>query len=559
MPSWPSTLPQIANLSVSKTRQSAKLRTPMDAGLPKQRAKYTGAIKNYSASMVLTGAEVVIFESFYESDLSQGSLAFNWLDLSSRTFAQVRFINEYELSVIKGDSDSDDCDWLLSFELEVLPGQALFWKEGDGESLYMDFITKEYAWRPFDLEKFYPGFKTSNLRMIGFSRNYEGSYINEDGLISFVDVDFPAYTFDEDGNNIGLTILDEHDNIIDESENFDNWTAPAGITRTSNFVAAPFEGEPITAYKIEKDAATFRNINKVLITPTVNFVYTFVCIVKQFDLNNVSLLLTGDNGVTVHGRATFDFTTELLTDAGSTNLINSFVVKLGLGYYAIAIAATLTNVSDPRTYIYPGIYNGTTAGSIIVAAAFCSRGQWGFPYVRTAGAAGLKLRDFLNKDDLGEINPDEGTIYWEGILYRHPTSPTQVPIIRICNNPLTFSNTLVGIQYSEAGLVRMFWRTDSTSGFTNLGGAYRFNSGDLVKVAISYKKGGQIIGSVQGQSASSASFPSGDVFTEPLKIAIGDTNASGGTGAIQYEARYVSKVKYYPVQKLAAELEVITS
>lgn len=80
MPAYPGTLPQLVlQDGYGETARENSIRTSMEQGEAKVRKRYTAAIRKFSIVQFMTGAQVEIFDQFWENDLAFGSLAFSWV------------------------------------------------------------------------------------------------------------------------------------------------------------------------------------------------------------------------------------------------------------------------------------------------------------------------------------------------------------------------------------------------------------------------------------------------------------------------------------------------
>ena len=84
MADWPTTLPGQMNLRGFRDTTDPKgmLRTTMDQGPDKRRTRSTLPIHQFSGQMLLTSAQQVTLDQFYNQTLGQGALSFNWIDPS---------------------------------------------------------------------------------------------------------------------------------------------------------------------------------------------------------------------------------------------------------------------------------------------------------------------------------------------------------------------------------------------------------------------------------------------------------------------------------------------
>lgn len=122
MATWPSTLPQSLLATLTRKRQPGKLRSPMDTGPAKQRARFTAAVKQFpDAEDLFTGAQLTTFGTFYETTLGQGAASFTWIDPITDASASLRFMGEPEEQLVRADDDPDLRLYRVKLPLELLP------------------------------------------------------------------------------------------------------------------------------------------------------------------------------------------------------------------------------------------------------------------------------------------------------------------------------------------------------------------------------------------------------------------------------------------------------
>lgn len=121
MPVWPIDLPQLPFAGATMQDVDAVLRTPMDSGPPSRRNRFTTHIQIATYPMVLTGAEKVTFDYFFRNTLSNGSIAFDWVDVSNDTTVSLAFTAPPAWALIGGAADPADRTWSTVLALEVRP------------------------------------------------------------------------------------------------------------------------------------------------------------------------------------------------------------------------------------------------------------------------------------------------------------------------------------------------------------------------------------------------------------------------------------------------------
>lgn len=122
MENWPSDLPSSFLAGVSVTDDESRLTTQMDAGPSTVRNRFTAITQTIKGGMILTGAEMVIFDTFLRTTLQHGALAFTWTHPVTGESASMRFKKKPEWGCMRSASTASARLWKGEFELEVLPG-----------------------------------------------------------------------------------------------------------------------------------------------------------------------------------------------------------------------------------------------------------------------------------------------------------------------------------------------------------------------------------------------------------------------------------------------------
>ena len=118
---WPATLPQDFMADASVGDDESRLISQMDAGPASVRNRFTAVSRSVKTSMVLTGAQLVAFNTFFRTTLQQGTLSFTWIAPDTGSAATLRFRKKPEWQCVRPSSDPSTRLWQGSFELEILP------------------------------------------------------------------------------------------------------------------------------------------------------------------------------------------------------------------------------------------------------------------------------------------------------------------------------------------------------------------------------------------------------------------------------------------------------
>ena len=122
MPVWPATLPQAPLVSgLSMKDDDAVLRTPMDAGPPSRRNRFTAITQSVRASIHLTGAQKTVFDTFYRTTLHNGALSFDWTDPGTGATVSYAFKAPPEFAMVRPHGDPLERLWVGSLDLEIQP------------------------------------------------------------------------------------------------------------------------------------------------------------------------------------------------------------------------------------------------------------------------------------------------------------------------------------------------------------------------------------------------------------------------------------------------------
>ena len=116
VPSWPGTLPE--ELFVSGYGQAfpdITIKSNVDAGPAKVRRRFTAGVSPVTGTMIMTAAQLVILDTFFNTTLLGGSLRFSWTKPPAHSVAcEMRFTEVPSWTKVEGDYE-------VSLSFEVLP------------------------------------------------------------------------------------------------------------------------------------------------------------------------------------------------------------------------------------------------------------------------------------------------------------------------------------------------------------------------------------------------------------------------------------------------------
>lgn len=115
MPAWPGTLPQCTQHNgYVETKDDGILRTSTDIGPQKRRKRTNAVVTNLSVSWVMTAAQLATLESFFQSTIQAGSLAFDFPHPRLGGTVSAVFAGPYSIA-------PHGQGWAVSASLEIQP------------------------------------------------------------------------------------------------------------------------------------------------------------------------------------------------------------------------------------------------------------------------------------------------------------------------------------------------------------------------------------------------------------------------------------------------------
>lgn len=114
---WPVSLPQrpLAQ-GFSERAPETVIRTPMEAGPPKVRRRFTAGVRQFGLQVRLTPDQVDTLDGFFETTLQGGALPFDWTQPRTGAAVTYRFAEPPSYAPMPGGQL-----WTSTLRLEVLP------------------------------------------------------------------------------------------------------------------------------------------------------------------------------------------------------------------------------------------------------------------------------------------------------------------------------------------------------------------------------------------------------------------------------------------------------
>ena len=119
---WPVSLQQTLSIPTTEVQQQAFVRTQMDAGPYKQRARFTTVSRFLTTTMTFDKTDRQTFDTFYNTTLNYGTDEFDFYDPVDNSTVQMRFTAPPRFTAIAGGgSGGGAAQWRVSMQLEILP------------------------------------------------------------------------------------------------------------------------------------------------------------------------------------------------------------------------------------------------------------------------------------------------------------------------------------------------------------------------------------------------------------------------------------------------------
>lgn len=372
--------------------------------------------------------------------------------------------------------------------------------------------------------------ENGNFKPIPFdvTSDADATRVNKEGLIERTKTNVPRINFDG-ADNPYLLLEPTRRNIVDYSEEFDQWTAVASATVTTNQGTSP-DGSN-TSDKLTSGATNSR-VNKTF-SYTNNSTMVFSVFVKNIDATNIKIGIS-DN-ITGVCNATFTFSTESISAANGgswTNTSASFV-DFGNGWYRLILISTKGAGSN----LAPRIEFTESGKNVLVWGAQLeddgSFGSVDYPtsYIPTSGSAVTRTEDNVYNGGTDSVfNLTEGTLFFDVEVFR-PIDDAQ-RLISLSDGG-SF-NRILAIPKDTENQMRYFCEIGGSQDDVTL--AFSYNTRQ--KIAIAYG-GGNI--KIYRNGSQQSSRTSGTTFTDLDRINFSDYDNNPKSTAKIYQTMYFNE------------------
>jgi len=120
MSNWPAFLPQQYFLGNDIGDDETRLVSSMDAGPALVRNRFTAFTQTINTPIVLTGAQLATFNTFYRTTLNHGTDPFTWTNPVDDSSVSIRFKSPPKWQSIRSGLTSVRL-WRAVLSLEILP------------------------------------------------------------------------------------------------------------------------------------------------------------------------------------------------------------------------------------------------------------------------------------------------------------------------------------------------------------------------------------------------------------------------------------------------------
>ena len=120
MASWPASLPQHQFVGLSIEDDPGVIEFAVDLGPAKRRRRSSKTRRYVRTDIELTGTQLAVFETFYETTLTSGTLSFDWEHPTTDQTAEFRFLAKPVWTLTVPSKLPADRTYAGTLDLEIL-------------------------------------------------------------------------------------------------------------------------------------------------------------------------------------------------------------------------------------------------------------------------------------------------------------------------------------------------------------------------------------------------------------------------------------------------------
>jgi len=294
--------------------------------------------------------------------------------------------------------------------------------------------------------------------------------VDENGDLSQVAANTPAFEYNADGTYKGMLVEDQRENICLQSEDFSTtWDAFSNASITTNQGAAP-DGNT-TADELTRTAVSSPNTRarQQNITVSNATIYTASVFLKNVDCNGGTTIAFRVTGGTLF-RAIIDWSTNTIAnDAGTTT---QKLIAYPNNWYRASVTFT-TDGTDGNFEIDLDRNNDSELTSILLWGAQLEVGENASSYIPTTTTSVTRNADDISKTSASTyVGQTAGTVYIEA---RIDNIITNASIISVSDGT---NDNIVRIRFNSSADMRMYVNAGTTSIINNVetivSGTYKF-------------------------------------------------------------------------------------
>ena len=423
-------------------------------------------------------------------------------------------------------------------------------RSGDGSTLSLDFTTGVLD----------PRFT--------FTRNSTATFINASGNVATMaaaptnDPTKARFTYDPATRTpLGLLFEGSAINIARYSDNLETTGGFWGANLTTrNFDSADVNptGGTGSMWFVPSSAGSSRFYGLFLSGQVTSTVYTYSVWLKGRGTSRCVISIQSSAGAQ---NATMSIISQPLgasasvTQTGGGFSVVSNLSTTGWTKVQVVLAANLGGTGTLNVYMYPNDTAGqTTSDSVHAWGAQLETGSGASSYIPTTGSQGTRVEDSCVMNDISSLqySATNGALFWRGVINKQPTNYiTLIGFMTAADQP-TYESFGNALNYFSAARGASL----ATGGANEVSRTYVLNQQIKYASAVDTVTNPIIAANLNGSAASTTKSGTGNLHVA-TRFVIGRVGSPAY--AVALPSCTIAQIKYWPVTKTAAELNLLTT